>query len=49
MWKETTEFFLNRPELDMLVFTVKDKDKVSTDFIGWYFIPVTSLKQGTIP
>ena len=48
MWNEATEFRLTKPELAVLVFTVKDLDTVSTDFIGWHVIPFTSLKPGNI-
>lgn len=48
VWNESTEFQLTKPELDMLTIVVKDRDRVSTDFIGWHFIPITSLKPGTI-
>lgn len=48
MWNEATEFKLTKPELAVLVFTVKDLDTVSTDFIGWHVIPFTSLKPGNI-
>ena len=30
----------------MLVLTVKDKDKVSSDFIGLHIIPVDCIKPG---
>ncbi|XP_057378966.1 1-phosphatidylinositol 4,5-bisphosphate phosphodiesterase delta-4-like isoform X2 [Daphnia carinata] len=46
-WKETAEFRLTVPELDILVIAVMDKDTMTdNDLVGVGVFPVKSLKSG---
>ena len=46
-WDETVEVVLHAPELDVLLFTIWDKDNTSqNDFIGNAVVAVRSLKLG---
>ncbi|EFX81685.1 hypothetical protein DAPPUDRAFT_317364 [Daphnia pulex] len=46
-WKETTEFRLRQPELDLLVISVRDKEPMSDDdLVGVRVVPIKSLKSG---
>ncbi|KAK4035493.1 hypothetical protein OUZ56_027580 [Daphnia magna] len=46
-WKETAEFRLTVPELDILVIAVMDKDTMTeNDLVGVRVFPVKSLKSG---
>lgn len=46
-WKETIEFRLRQPELDLLVISVRDKEPLTEDdLVGLRVIPIKSLKSG---
>lgn len=48
-WKETAEFRLTVPELDILVIAVMDKDTMTeNDLVGVGVFPVKSLKSGIL-
>lgn len=49
IWRETMEFKLNLPELDILLISVMDKEQISDDDLtGYQVLLVNSLKPGML-
>ncbi|XP_023931951.1 1-phosphatidylinositol 4,5-bisphosphate phosphodiesterase delta-4 isoform X2 [Lingula anatina] len=47
IWKHKAEFKIRCPDLAVIMFTIRDKDKRSGDeFIGYNAFPVTSMQPG---
>lgn len=47
VWRETAEFKLNVPELDMILISVMDKEQISDDDLtGYQVLLVDSIKPG---